>query len=59
MFKPYDRVRHKDKEIDKEKGVFTILEIKGGTALCSYHGDFNRAHIRPWNYPIVDLIKAE
>lgn len=30
-----DRVRHKDEQINKVKGILTILEIKGEYAFCA------------------------
>lgn len=33
-FKVNDRIRHKDEKINKEKGIMTILEIQGESALC-------------------------
>ncbi|MBE5320031.1 hypothetical protein IM793_12735 [Pedobacter sp. MR2016-19] len=52
------RVRHKDKEIDKIKGVMAVLEIKNGYAVCGY-SDFERYGKGIETYPLTDLKLGE
>lgn len=53
MIKKGSRVRHIDTEIDSEKGVMYVREIKGEYAICGYN-DFNKIHLI-YTYPIKEL----
>ena len=53
MLKKESRVRHKNSEIDKEKGVMVIREIKGEFATCGYN-DFNKVH-QIYTFPLTEL----
>lgn len=58
IFKVSDRVRHKDENINKEKGILTILEIKGEFAFCS-NNDYHNFGSIAVTYPLKDLKLAE
>lgn len=49
------RVRHKNTEIDKIKGVMQVFEIKNRQALCGY-ADFNRIGQGMELYNLSELI---
>lgn len=54
MIQKDSRIRHINPEIDKEKGVMTIFEIKNGIALCGY-GEYASLGQGLENYKITDL----
>lgn len=54
MIREGDRVKHTDSEIDKLRGVMTVLAIKNGIALCGYT-DYERLGSGQWNYPLTEL----
>ncbi len=53
MITKNSRVRHKNPDIDKEKGIMTVREIKGDYAVCGYN-DFNKVHLI-YTFPINEL----
>lgn len=58
MIRKGSRVRHKDEEIDKIKGVMAVIETKNGYAVCDY-GDFERYGQGIETYPLTDLKLSE
>lgn len=54
MIRSGSRVRHKDINIDKLRGIMSVLEIKNGIAICTYL-DFERYGSGAWNYNVSDL----
>ena len=54
MIKKGSRVRHKNENIDRKKGIMVVFEIKNGFAICGY-GDFERLGQGMETYPISDL----
>ena len=54
MITKNSRVRHKNSDIDSEKGVMFVREIKGEYAICGYN-DFDKVHLI-YTYPIKELI---
>ena len=58
MIQKGSRIRHKEEETYKKKGIMTVLEVKNGFALCVYV-DFERYGQGAENYPISELKLAE
>jgi len=58
MIQKGSRVRHRNEEIDKVKGVMLVFEIKNGYAVCGY-GDFARLGQGMETYSIADLKLSE
>lgn len=58
MIQKGSRVRHKNGEIDKIKGVMLVFEVKNGYAFCGY-GDFARLGQGLETYNITDLKLSE
>lgn len=54
MIKKGSRIGHKNKDIDNQKGIMMMFEIKNGFAICGY-GDFERLGQGMETYPISDL----
>jgi hypothetical protein len=52
------RVRHKNEEIDKTKGIMLVFEIKNEYAICGY-GDFDRLGQGMETYKKADLKLSE
>lgn len=58
MIKKGSRIRHRNSEIDKKKGIMVVFEIKNGFALCGY-GDFERLGQGAETYSLSDIKLAE
>lgn len=54
MIKKGSRVTHKNSEINKERGIMSVLEIKKGYAICGYL-DFAKLHLGPWVYKLDEI----
>lgn len=57
MIREEDKVKHTDPEIDKLRGVMTVLAIKNGIALCGYTS-YEHLGSGQWNYPVTELTIA-
>ena len=58
MIRKDSRVRHKNTDIDNEKGIMKVFEIKNEYAVCGY-GDFERFMQGMETYLISDLKLAD
>ena len=58
MIQKGNRIRHKNPEIDKIKGIMVVFEIKNGFAMCGY-GDFERLGQGAETYSLSDIKLAE
>ena len=54
MIQKGSRIRHRNPDIDKLKGVMIVFEIKNGFATCGY-GDFARLGQGAETYLISDI----
>lgn len=57
MIQKGSRVRHINPDIDSEKGIMIVREIKNGVAVCGYN-DFDRIG-QVFSYNVSDLKIAE
>lgn len=58
MIKKGSRVRHKNEEIDKVKGIMFVFEVKNGFATCA-KGSFENLGQGMETYKISDLKLSE
>lgn len=56
MLKIENRVRHRNPDVDKEKGVMILREIKGDFAICGCN-DFDKLHLI-YTFPLSELNKS-